>query len=315
MRCACARATRCGDRACRRREMPVSLRLRACPRDPLRRVRVSEARNAGEIAFVCVLARPSVEIARVGSANAGEISRGRRPRVSEARIKVKLRGRVSSRGPLRRSCASQARSAAQMKLLRLCACILHAALCGDRAYRKHQMQVKLRYRLRLLLRSRVSEEIAFARVLACASSCLRGSRPSPDIARAAFWRQGVGPGSTLRLRLRERTFARCAVGRLRQRLREFFLGSLCYRGAAASGQREFTLARCAVGRLRERLREFFLGSQCEGCLKWSETAISANLITFACCAVGRLHDLREFFPCAPLCYFTPACYKRVITQL
>ena len=58
-----------------------------------------------------------------------------------------------------------------------------------------------------------------------------------------------------KLRLRKFTFARCAVGRLCERLREFFLALLCY-GAAASGQklrlREFTFD--GIGRLRQRLR-------------------------------------------------------------
>ena len=73
---------------------------------------------------------------------------------------------------------------------------------------------------------------------------------------------GFGVAASVRnVRLREFTFARCAVGRLRQGLREFFFTCLAVVGAAASGGklrlREFTYARCTVGRLRQRLRDFF----------------------------------------------------------
>ena len=77
-----ARATLCGDRACRVREMQARVRFAGCPRNPLRRSCVSSARNAGESAFpeiTCVssarnagesamcemTARPSAEIVRV----------------------------------------------------------------------------------------------------------------------------------------------------------------------------------------------------------------------------------------------------------
>ena len=44
------RATLCGDRACRVREMQARVRFAGCARDPLRRSCVSSARNAGESA-------------------------------------------------------------------------------------------------------------------------------------------------------------------------------------------------------------------------------------------------------------------------
>ena len=43
-----ARATLCGDRACRVREMQARVRFGGCPRNPLRRSCASSARNAGE---------------------------------------------------------------------------------------------------------------------------------------------------------------------------------------------------------------------------------------------------------------------------
>ena len=64
---------------------------------------------------------------------------------------------------------------------------------------------------------------------------------------------------------------------------------------AASGPklrlRQFTFARCAVGRLRQCLREFFLGRCPRGGCKWSETAI-ARIYVRSLCRCGRL---REFF--------------------
>ena len=59
------RATLCGDRACRVREMQARARFVPCARDPLRRSCVSSARNAGESAIRPVRARPSAEIVRV----------------------------------------------------------------------------------------------------------------------------------------------------------------------------------------------------------------------------------------------------------
>ena len=59
------RATLCGDRACRVREMQARVRFVRCSRNPLRRSRVSRARNAGESAICPVCAQPSAEIVRV----------------------------------------------------------------------------------------------------------------------------------------------------------------------------------------------------------------------------------------------------------
>ena len=60
-----ARATLCGDRACRVREMQARVRFVRCARNPLRRSCVSSARNAGESAICPMPAQPSAEIARV----------------------------------------------------------------------------------------------------------------------------------------------------------------------------------------------------------------------------------------------------------
>ena len=59
------RATLCGDRACRVREMQARVRFVRCARNPLRRSCVSSARNAGESAICPVRAQPSAQIARV----------------------------------------------------------------------------------------------------------------------------------------------------------------------------------------------------------------------------------------------------------
>ena len=55
----CARATLCGDRACRGREMQARVRSGLCARNPLRRSCVSSARSAGESAIGSVHAQPS----------------------------------------------------------------------------------------------------------------------------------------------------------------------------------------------------------------------------------------------------------------
>ena len=60
-----ARATLCGDRACRVREMQARVRFVPCARNPLRRSCVSSAQNAGESAICPVRAPPSAEIVRV----------------------------------------------------------------------------------------------------------------------------------------------------------------------------------------------------------------------------------------------------------
>ena len=59
------RATLCGDRACRAREMQARVRCAGCPRDPLRRSCVSSARNAGESAIWRLPAQPSAEVVHV----------------------------------------------------------------------------------------------------------------------------------------------------------------------------------------------------------------------------------------------------------
>ena len=60
-----ARATLCGDRACRVREMQARLRFVRCARNPLRRSCVSSARSAGESVICPMCAQPSAEIVRV----------------------------------------------------------------------------------------------------------------------------------------------------------------------------------------------------------------------------------------------------------
>ena len=66
-----ARATFCGDRACRAREVQARARSVPCARNPLRRSCVSSARNAGESAICPVPAQPSAEIVR-SARNAGD---------------------------------------------------------------------------------------------------------------------------------------------------------------------------------------------------------------------------------------------------
>ena len=89
----CARATLCGDRACRVREMQARVRFVRCARNHLRRLCVSSARNAGESAICRLPAQPSAEIVRE----------------MQARVRLSL----CARNPLRRSCVSSARDAGE----------------------------------------------------------------------------------------------------------------------------------------------------------------------------------------------------------
>ena len=84
-----ARATLCGDRARRAREMQARVRFAGCPRNPLRRSCVSSARNAGESAICPVCAQPSAEIVRV------ECAKCRHWRLSSA---TSVRGAICGAG-------------------------------------------------------------------------------------------------------------------------------------------------------------------------------------------------------------------------
>ena len=191
------RATLCGDRACRVREMQARVRFAGCARNPLRRSCVSSARNAGESAICRLRAQPSAEIVRVECAKCRRecdlpaaratlcgdracrvremqarvrfagCARNplRRSCVSSARNEARVRFAGGARNPLRRSCVSSARNAGESAIRRLCAqpsaeivrvecakcrreCDLpavRATLCGDRACRVREMQARVRF--------------------------------------------------------------------------------------------------------------------------------------------------------------------------
>ena len=165
-----ARATLCGDRACRVREMQARVRFVPCARDPLRRSCVSSARNAGESAIRPVCTRPSAEIVRVECAKCrrecdlpaarATLCGDRACRVREMQARVRFAG--CARNPLRRSCVSSARNAGESaiesvraqpsaEIVRVerakrrrerggvCA---RATLCGDRARRARERQAR-----------------------------------------------------------------------------------------------------------------------------------------------------------------------------
>ena len=168
-----ARATLCGDRACRVREMQARVRFVRSARNPLRRSCVSSARNAGESAICPVRAQPSAEIVRVECAKCRREcdvpgaratlcgDRACRAREMQARVRFVR----SARNPLRRSCVSSARNAGESAIRRVpaqlsaeivrveCAkcrreCDLpatRATLCGDRACRVREMQARVRF--------------------------------------------------------------------------------------------------------------------------------------------------------------------------
>ena len=167
------RATLCGHRACRVREMQARVRFAGCPRNPLRRSCVSSARNAGESAICPVRAQPSAEIVRVECAKCrrecdlpaarATLCGDRACRVREIQARVRFAGCACN--PLRRSCVSSARNAGESAICWLraqpsaeivrveCAkyrreCDLpavRATLCGDRACRVREMQARARF--------------------------------------------------------------------------------------------------------------------------------------------------------------------------
>ena len=121
------RATLCGDRACRVREMQARVRFVRSTRDPLRRSCVSSsARNAGESAARRLPAQPSAEIMRVECAKCRRERRApaaratlcgdRACRVREMQARARFAG--CPRNPLRRSCASSARNAGESAMRR-----------------------------------------------------------------------------------------------------------------------------------------------------------------------------------------------------
>ena len=118
-----ARATLCGDRACRVREMQARVRFAGCPRNPLRRSRASSARNAGESAMCHARAT---------------LCGDRACRVREMQARVRFGG--CPRNPLRRSCVSSARNAGESAMCRVPArpsaeiARVECAKCGREAW-------------------------------------------------------------------------------------------------------------------------------------------------------------------------------------
>ena len=122
-----ARATLCGDRAGRVREMQARVRFVRSARNPLRRSCVSSARNAGESAICRLPAQPSAEIVRVECAKCrrecelaaarATLSVDRAFRVREMQARVRFAG--CPRNPLRRSCVSSARNPGESAICRL----------------------------------------------------------------------------------------------------------------------------------------------------------------------------------------------------
>ena len=145
-----ARATLCGDRACRVREMQARVRFVPCARNPLRRSCVSSARSAGESAMGAVRAQPSAEIVRVECAKCRRECDWCGPRASNPRMR---RSCVSSERNAGESAIGAVRAQPSAEIVRVeCAkcrreCDLshaRATLCGDRACRVREMQARVR---------------------------------------------------------------------------------------------------------------------------------------------------------------------------
>ena len=118
VRLARSAATLCRDRACRVREMQARVRFVPCPCNPLRRSRVTSARNASENAICHMPAQPSAEIVRVECAKCRrecDLSGVRATLCGDRACRVReMQARVRfvrcARNPLRRSCVSSARN-------------------------------------------------------------------------------------------------------------------------------------------------------------------------------------------------------------
>ena len=139
----------CGDRACRVREMQERARFVLPAGNPLRRSRVSSARNAGESAICPWRGQPSAEIVRVECAKCRrerDLS-GARATLCEDRAcrvrEMQARERFvrCPRDPLRRSCVSSARNAGESAIYPAPA----RPSCGDRACRVREMQARVRF--------------------------------------------------------------------------------------------------------------------------------------------------------------------------
>ena len=200
-----ARATLCGDRARRVRDMQARVRFAGCARNPLRRSCVSSARNAGESAICQVRAQPSAEIARVECAKCrrecdlpaarATLCGDRACRVREMQARVRFVR--SARNPLRRSCVSSARNAGESAICRLpaqpsaeivrvecskcrregdLAAARAITLCVDRAFRAREMHARVRFAVR---RSCVSS----ARNAGETAICRLPAQPSAEIVR------------------------------------------------------------------------------------------------------------------------------------
>ena len=180
---ACSRATLCGDRACRVREMQARVRFGPFPCNPLRRSCVSSARTAGD------WCGPRATLGGDRACRVREMQAG-------------VRFVRCARNPLRRSCVWSARNAGESAICHMpaqpsaeivrveCAkcrreCDLshtRATLCGDRACRVRGMQARVRLVLRAdnpLRRSRGSS----ARDAGESAMCYARGQHSAEIAR------------------------------------------------------------------------------------------------------------------------------------
>ena len=144
-----ARATLCGDRACRVREVQARVRFAGCSRNPLRRSCVSSARNAGESAIWRLPAQPSAEIVRVECAKCrrecdlpaarATLCGDRAYRVREMQARVRF-----ARLPAQPSAEIVRVEGAKCRR----ECDLsgpRATLCGDRACRGREMHTRVRF--------------------------------------------------------------------------------------------------------------------------------------------------------------------------
>ena len=141
------RATLCGDRACRVREMQARVPRVGCARNRLRRSCVSSARNAGESAARRLPAQPFAEIARVECAKCRRECRASAARATLCGDRARRAREMQARVP-RVRCAPSAEIVRVEceKCRRECdSSGARATLCGDRACRAREMQARVRF--------------------------------------------------------------------------------------------------------------------------------------------------------------------------
>ena len=172
-----ARATLCGDRACRVREMQARARFVLRAGNPLQRSRASSARNAGESAIHPGRGQPSAEIVHVERAKCRRECDLSHARATFCGDRACRACEMQARDGESAICPVPAQPSAEIvrveRAKRRRECELSGSsltLCGDRARRVPEKQA----RVRLVPRARVSVELEDKNWRLCSTTLVRG---------------------------------------------------------------------------------------------------------------------------------------------